>query len=131
MTHAERVDAIVAEEKKQYEELKTKGMEAGWDEKCCYCNSRMCDSKTEDGRWLHKECDDDGPKKWYAVEVDLDGKYFGTFVVYTTSEEEARDEIADSDIGAPDYDVITLYAYEYEGDVSDYENDKTAYYQLE
>lgn len=115
------------------------------DDEPCLCSA--CDepdgthwTSARGGMWYCDACwvdvpdeekEDDEPKKWYAVGVDLDGKYFGTFVVYTTSEEEARDEIADSDIGAPDYDVITLYAYEYEGDVSEYENDKTAYYQVD
>ena len=31
--------------------------EEGYDIKCCYCNARWCDTKTEDGVWFHKDCE--------------------------------------------------------------------------
>ena len=55
-------------------------------------------------------------KNWYIVEVDIDGKYYGKFATYATCEQNARDIIAASDLGARNYDTITLAGFLYEGD---------------
>lgn len=69
--------------------------------------------------------------KWYVVEVLIDGRYWGKYLTFEECEEDARDTIANSDIGANhNYDEITLYSYEYEGaDVSMY--DESKFYSLD
>jgi len=49
---------------------------------------------------------------WFIVEVQLDGRYHGTYLTCDLTEEDARDCVADNCIDGS-YDVITLSACEY------------------
>ena len=65
------------------------------------------------------DCERKGKKRemnWYIVEVDIDGRYYGKFATYATCEQNAQDIIAESDLGARNYDTITLAGFLYEGD---------------